>query len=119
MINKFIKGFHFAFNGLAYSFRTQINFKVEVYSALAVIGLSCYLGLDASEWLWISAAIGLVLITELANTAIETLVDLVSPEYNPKAGIVKDIFAAVVLASGFFALIVAILILLPKILHAA
>ena len=74
MTNKFIKGFHFAFNGLLYSFRTQINFKVEVYSALAVIGLSWYLGLDTSEWLWICSAITLVLVTELANTAIETLV---------------------------------------------
>ena len=118
-MNKFIKGLYFAFKGLEYSFRTQINFKIEVYSALAVIGLSYYLGLNTSEWLWICTAIAVVLITELANTAIETLVDLVSPEFNPKAGVIKDISAAVVLISGLFALIVAILILLPKIVHAS
>ncbi|MES3017517.1 MAG: diacylglycerol kinase family protein [Bacteroidota bacterium] len=117
-MNKFIKGFYFAWKGLDYAFRTQINFKVEVFSALAVIVLSCYLQLNTSEWLWIIAAITLVLTTELANTAIETLVDLVSPEFNPKAGIIKDISAAVVLLSGFFALVVGLLILLPKIFHA-
>lgn len=117
-MTKFLKGFYFAWKGVAYSFRTQVNFRVEVFSAIAVIAVSCYLGLSTAEWLWISLAICLVLLTELANTAIETLVDLVSPEYNPKAGIVKDIFAAVVLLTGFFALITGILILLPKILDA-
>ncbi len=117
-MNKFIKGFYFAWKGVAYSFRTQINFKVEVFAAVAVVALSYYLELSTAEWLWVTLAITLVLVSELANTAIETLVDLVSPEYNPKAGIVKDIFAAVVLLTGFFALVIGILILLPKILHA-
>ncbi|MGV3686158.1 MAG: diacylglycerol kinase family protein [Daejeonella sp.] len=118
-MNKFIKGFYFAWKGLVYAFRTQINFKVEVIAALFVIALSYNLDLDTTEWLWICTAIAVVLITELTNTAIETLVDLVSPEFNPKAGIIKDISASVVLIAGLFALIIAILILLPKIFHAA
>lgn len=116
---KFLTPFYFAWKGLAYSFRTQINFKLETLTALGVILLSCYLKLNTTEWLWILAAITLVLITELANTAVETLVDLVSPGYNAKAGIIKDIFAGVVVISGLFALTIAILILLPKILHAS
>lgn len=116
---KFLNSFHFAIKGISYAFRTQINFKVEIFAALAVIGLSWHLNLSASEWLWIVAAITLVLITELANTAIETLVDLVSPEFNPKAGVVKDICAGVVLLASFFAVLIAILILLPKMLHAS
>lgn len=118
-MSKFLKGFLFAFKGLAYCFRTQINFKVEVFSALTVIAVSFYLELSTIEWLWIAGAITLVFVTELINTALETLVDLVSPEYNTKAGIIKDIAAAVVLISGFFALVVAVQILLPKILHAS
>lgn len=118
-LRKFIKGFKFAWKGLRYAFRTQLNFQVQVFCALAVTGLSCYLGLDADEWLWIALAITLVLTCELANTAIEKLVDLVSPEINPKAGIIKDIFAGLVLISAIFALIVAMLILLPKILYAS
>ncbi len=118
-MTKFFRGFHYAAQGLLYTFRTQINFRVQIFSAFVVIGLSYYLGLDTSEWLWILLAITLVLICELANTAIETLVDLVSPEINTKAGIIKDIFAGLVLISAIFALLVAILILLPKILYAS
>lgn len=114
---KFLKGFKFAWKGITYTFRTQINFRVEVFAAFAVIGLGWILGLDTGEWLWISLTIMLVLCAELANTAIETLVDLVSPEYNTKAGIVKDIFAALVLLTAFFAIVVSVLILLPKILY--
>lgn len=118
-MTKFFRGFSFAAHGLLYTFRTQINFRVQVFSALAVIGLSYYLDLDTSEWLWISLAITLVLTSELANTAIETLVDLVSPEINPKAGIIKDTFAGLVLISAIFALVIAIMILLPKIQYAS
>jgi diacylglycerol kinase len=118
-MSKFFRGFLFAYNGLLHTFRTQINFKVQVFSALAVIGLSFYLGMETNEWLWIILAITLVLTSELANTAIETLVDLVSPEINPKAGIIKDIFAGLVLISALFAAIVALLILLPKIIYAS
>ena len=117
-MNKFGRGFYYAWKGLDYAFRTQVNFRVEVLAALVVVGLSSYLGLSTAEWLWIIAAIILVLITELANTAIEELVNLVSPDFNPKAGIVKDVFAALVLIAGLFALIVALFILLPKILYA-
>ncbi len=117
-MTKFFRGFHYAAQGLIYTFRTQINFRVEVFSALAVIGLSYYLDLDKNEWLWILLAITLVITSELANTAIETLVDLVSPEINPKAGIIKDIFAGLVLVTAIFALLIAIAILLPKILYA-
>lgn len=118
-MKKFINGFRFAFNGLAYTFRTQLNFKVEVLGAILVIGLGCFLELNTSEWLWVLSAITLVLLSELANTAIETLVDLVSPKFNPKAGIVKDIFAGVVLLAAFYALIVGILILVPKLFNAS
>lgn len=117
-MTKFFRGFYYAANGLHYTFRTQLNFRVQVFSALGVTGLSCYLGLDTNEWLWIALAITLVLTSEMANTAVETLVDLASPEINPKAGVIKDIFAGLVLISAIFALIVALLIFLPKILYA-
>jgi diacylglycerol kinase len=55
---------------------------------------------------------------ELINTAIETLVDLVSPEFNLKAGLIKDISAAAVLMAAIFAFLVGCFILLPKLIHA-
>ena len=68
------------------------------------------------EWLWIIAAIGIVFMAELFNTALEVLVDMISPNYNPKAGIIKDISAAIVLIAAFMALLTGILILLPKLI---
>ena len=61
----------------------------------------------------------MVFIAELFNTALETLVNLVSPEFNPKAGHVKDISAAAVLIAAIMALIIGVLIFLPKIIDAA
>lgn len=118
-MKKFIRGFYFAFSGLVYTFKTQLNFRVHCFAAILVSILSFYLNLNISEWLWIIAAMALVLISELMNTSIETIVDLVSPEYNKKAGIAKDAAAAMVLLSAVTAVIIGIIILLPKIINAA
>lgn len=116
-MRKFFKGFVFAFKGIRYTFNTQINFRVQCLLAIIVISLCFYMKISVAEWLWILGAIALVLMAELGNTAIESLVDLVSPEYNIKAGIIKDIMAGMVLIAAFTALIIGVLILLPKILY--
>lgn len=113
-MKKFIKGFNFAINGLKYTIKTQINFKVHLVAACLAISTGLYLELNSEEWLWISFAIGIVLIAELLNTAMEALTDLLSPEYNPKAGNIKDISAAMVLISSFLALVIGLLIFVPK-----
>ena len=116
-MNKFIRGFGFAFKGLGHAVKTQLNFRVHLVLALIAIALGWYLQLSSSEWLWIIFSIGLVLLTELVNTAIELLVDLVSPGFNETAGKVKDIAAAAVLVTAFTALAIGIIIFLPKLLQ--
>lgn len=118
-MNKFFKGFYYAWKGLEYTFRTQLNFRVQLLAALLVSALSYCLNISTTEWLWILSAFGLVLLAELANTAIETFVDLISPDFNAKAGIVKDISAAFVLIACVVALFIGILILLPKLINAS
>ena len=113
-MNKILKSFLFAFKGLAYAFKTQLNFKVHCFFTVVVIILGFYFHLHTKEWLWISLAISLVLILELLNTAIEVLVDLVSPELNPKAGAIKDLAAAAVLVASLFALVIGLIIFVPK-----
>ncbi|MDP3469737.1 MAG: diacylglycerol kinase family protein [Daejeonella sp.] len=118
-MKKFFAGFGFAFNGIMYTFNTQLNFRLHCFAAI-ILGLLCfYLELNRTEWLWIIAAIAIVLMAELANTAIESLVDLISPEYNIKAGLIKDIAAGMVLIAAIMSLAIGILILLPKIIHAS
>lgn len=119
-MNRFLKSFGYAFSGLSYAFKSQFNFKVHS-AVLVVVSLLCwYFKLSANEWLWIIMASGMVLITELLNTAVEVLVDLVSPDIHPKAKIIKDVAAAAVLVMALTAVAIGLIIFIPKIFdHAA
>jgi len=123
MIKKLILSFGYAFKGLAYATKSQLNFRIHLFAAVLAIVLGFALNIAASEWLWVALSIAIVLLTELTNTGIETLTDLVSPGYNEKAGHVKDICAGAVVVAALFALITGIIIFLPKIIlvfyHAA
>jgi diacylglycerol kinase (ATP) len=117
-----IRGFGYAFNGLGYAAKTQLNFRVHLVASLLAIFMGYALHISTNEWLWIILCIAIVLMAELFNTALEFLVDLVSPNYNELAGHVKDIAAGAVVIAALFALITGIVIFLPKLLlliHAA
>lgn len=116
---KFIRGFRYAFSGIRYTFKSQLNFKVHILIAF-VVGIAGYcLKLTTNEWLWIIAAIGMVLVTESLNTALEVLVDLVSPQIHPKAKIIKDVAAGAVLITAITAAIIGMVVFIPKILYYA
>jgi diacylglycerol kinase (ATP) len=122
VIKKFIRSVGYALKGLRYAFTTQLNFRIQVTAALIAIALGFLLNISTQEWHWISLCIALVLVMELFNTAIEALVDLISPEYNKLAGHIKDISAAGVLVMAIFTLVTGVMIFLPKLLlllHAA
>lgn len=115
-MSKFIKSFGYAFSGLGHAFKSQFNFKVHVL-ALTVVGVSgWYFCLQPVEWLAIIVAAGMVLIAELFNTAIEVLVDLVSPDIHPKAKIIKDVAAAAVLVAAIASVVIGLIIFIPKLL---
>jgi diacylglycerol kinase len=122
-MNKFFRGFGYAFKGLSYALKTQLNFRVHLVCALIVISLGYGLNISSAEWLWVILAIGLVLAAEAFNTALELLVDFVSPEYSKKAGHIKDMCAAAVLVTAVTALVIGLIIFLPKLValfhHAA
>jgi undecaprenol kinase len=115
-MSRFIKSFGFALNGIAYAFKTQPNFKFHCALTAVVLLSGWHFELKSAEWLWLLAAIALVLISELLNTAIEVLVDLVSPNYHEKAGIVKDAAAGAVLVAAIIAAIIGLIIFVPKFL---
>ncbi|GAA4319895.1 diacylglycerol kinase family protein [Mucilaginibacter gynuensis] len=113
-MKKVIRSFGYAFKGIGYAFKTQLNFRIHSVATLIAAAMGFWLRISTAEWLWIILCIAIVLLTELLNTAIETLTDLVSPQYNEKAGHVKDVSAAAVVVSAVFALIVGMMIFLPK-----
>ena len=100
-------GFEFAFRGILIFFAKERNAKIHLLASTIVISAGIYFQIDTTEWLWISLAIVLVFISEMINSAIELLCDLVMPEQNDKAGKLKDIAAGAVLIASIFSLIVA------------
>src|ERR1700748_1129631 len=122
-MKKLIRSFGYAFKGVAHATATQLNFRIHLCATVLAILLGWLLHISQNEWLWIALSITLVLVTELFNTMIEALTDLVSPGYNEKAGHVKDMSAGAVVIAAIFAFVTGLLIFLPKLLllinHAA
>jgi diacylglycerol kinase (ATP) len=79
-----------ALDGVRYTLRTQPNAWIEL-TAIGVVGLAgLWFGLNASEWALLAITFFLVLALEAVNTAVEAVVDLVSPQYHPLAKVAKD-----------------------------
>ena len=112
---KLINSFKYAIEGFISSFKTERNMKIHILAMAVVVIAGFYFKLDVIEWCFIALAISLVIGAELFNTAIETIVDMVSPEKNPKAKLAKDISAAAVLALAIGAVVIGTIIFIPKI----
>jgi len=112
---KLINSFKYAIEGFMSSFKTERNMKIHILAMAVVVALGFYLKLTLIEWSFITISIVLVIGAELFNTSIETIVDMVSPEKNPKAKLAKDISAAAVLVLAIGAMIIGAIIFIPKI----
>ncbi|MGB0456928.1 MAG: diacylglycerol kinase [Chitinophagales bacterium] len=106
-------GLRFALNGLSVLLQ-QRNFRIELGLALLAIGLGFYLPIDGQEWLWISLAITLVLVTEALNTSIELTLDRMGTEFHTSTKQAKDIAAGAVVLCCLHALVVGAVIFGPK-----
>jgi diacylglycerol kinase (ATP) len=110
------KSFHFAITGLYQFFSTQHNAIIHGIATVLVIVLACTIKLTSTEFLFLAIATGLVWMTELLNTAIEKLCDLVCPEKHPAIKFIKDVSAAAVLITAITAVVIASVIFIPKFL---
>ncbi len=108
--------FKFAFRGLNSAMRSEPHMRLHVLSAVAVVAAGFFFGVSKVEWCLLIGCIGLVFTGEVFNTAIETLVNLVSPDFHPLAGKAKDLAAGAVLAASFTAAAVGAIIFLPYLL---
>jgi diacylglycerol kinase (ATP) len=106
-LNKLIRSFSYAFQGLFYAFRSERNMGLHLLAAAIALAASFYYKLDKVEFLFVIAAIFLVFTAELFNTAVETTVDLLTRKYHVLARIAKNVAAGAVLLAALFALIVA------------
>lgn len=116
-IKKSLKSFRYAFTGVFMLVKGGNNMMIHLLTAFLVIILSFILQLSYYEWCLIVFCIGFVIAAEGFNTAIEKLVDKISPERNEVAGLVKDISAGAVLIAAITAAIIGIIVFTPKIIH--
>jgi diacylglycerol kinase len=111
-----LAGFRHAFNGLFHTVRAEHNMWIHMIAAVLVIVSGLLFHITRAEWLMVIFCIGLVLTTEIINSAMERLVDLASPSFSEKARVIKDVAAAAVLIAAITALITGIVIFLPYII---
>jgi len=111
------KSFVCAFKGIAGAFKIEVNIRIHFILAIAAVAFGFWLKINQMEWIMVILAIGFVIVSELFNSAIELLVDLVSPGYNQKAGRIKDIAAGAVLVSAITAAFIGLFIFVPKIIN--
>ena len=108
--------FKYAFNGIFYVFKTSRNFKIQLFFALISLILGFLLQISKSNYLILIATIMSVLILEVLNSSIESLVDLiVKKEFSNLAKITKDTSAGAVLLASINSVIIAVYIFVPKI----
>ena len=115
-IKKFLLSFTYPIKGLRYAYRNEQNLAVDVGVALLVTIAGFIFKLNLVEWAILALTIGLVISCELINTAIEAVVDLVTEDYHPLAKVAKDTAAAAVFVFAIVAIIVGLIIFLPKVM---
>lgn len=108
--------FKFAFQGLWSLLKNEHNSRIHLLSSIIAISLGIILKINVPEWALLTIVIGLVFISELFNTSLEKLSDLVHPEWNDQIKKIKDYSAAAVLISSIIALVAGGLIFISRIL---
>lgn len=109
------QSFRSAFIGLLHCLRTQRNFRLHLLATILVLGAAYILRIQKIEVLILSFSILLVLTLEMINTTLESLIDLVAPDWRAKARVAKDVAAAAILLAAIGAVFVGIVIFSPYI----
>jgi diacylglycerol kinase len=108
----------FAWQGLREAWRTQPNLRLHAAAGAVVAGLGVWCRLSATEWMWVTVAIGLVVFAELMNTAIEQTIDLVvGARLDPHARRAKDLSAGFVLVAAANAVVIGAVTFGPHLLN--
>lgn len=113
---KQLKSFTFAWKGILTCAGHEQNITFHLVAAIVVVAAGFFFNITHTEWMVVMLCIGTVITAELFNSAIERLVDLVSPEWQKIAGEVKDIAAGAVLVTAITAAIVGLIVFLPYVI---
>lgn len=110
-----LRSVKYAFKGAVLLIKTEGSIQIQTTIAVLVTLAGFFFELSAYEWMAQFLAMGLVLVAESLNTAIEKISDFIHPEYDEKIGFIKDVSAGAAFFSAVIALVVGLIIYLPKI----
>ena len=108
---RFIDSVNCAIEGILYAVRTQKHMRHHFMAALLVLSAALLLRVTPVEFMLLALAISFVLFAELLNTAIEVVVDMISPQFHPLAKVAKDVAAGAVLVAAFGTAVMGYLVL--------
>lgn len=111
-----LKSFRFAFHGLWSLLKNEHNSRIHLLAAAIAVVIGIVLKINALEWCVLAIVIGLVFISELLNSSLESIADIVDPELNEKIKNAKDYSAAAVFISAIIAIIAGGIMFIPKII---
>lgn len=115
MSRRLRSSFHYAIEGVKYVLKTQPNMKIHTCVGTLAVLAGFFFHISQAEWLALVIVIGFVLILEVVNTAVETLVDLYTEEYHELAKASKDTAAGAVLLMAVVSVVVGLIIFGPKV----
>jgi len=110
-----LSSFTHAINGILVLLREEHNSRIHLVALVSVVVAGVVFGISTYEWIAVIMVAGLVLSLEAVNSAMENLLDYVSPERHEKVKKIKDIIAGAVLIASATALITGVVIFLPRI----
>lgn len=113
IINR-IRAFKFAFKGFWILITSENSIIAQCIIAIVVTVFGFIMNISATEWMFQTLAISLVLVAESLNTGIEKLADFVHPEHHKQIGRIKDISAGAAFFAAIFAVIIGLIIYIPK-----
>jgi diacylglycerol kinase len=113
MINKHLKSYQYAFRGILLGFRNDPNMALHFLAAAGVVVLNFILDVSRTDWLITLMLIGVVMMSELFNTAIEKLADRITTNHDELIGKVKDIAAGAVMIICIVAVVCAGIVYYP------
>jgi len=112
-----LRSFRYAFKGVVALFAKEHNARIHAVAAVCAVAAGFIFDISNMEWIAVVIAIGMVMAAEAFNTAIEYLADFVFPGHNEYIGKAKDVAAGAVLILAVCAVVIAMVIFIPKIMH--
>lgn len=115
-ISRFIQSVKDAWRGVKFVFKHEQNFRIQIFTALCVIGAGWYFDLSKPEWILVIFLILSVITLEFLNSTVEKLSDILKPRLDYQVEVVKDIMAGVVFLTSLGAIVIGVIIFWPHLI---